>query len=69
MHCCCVNFFNTIVLLKNQGVPEFEDTYQRGPSFLDLILHEGTSLYDSIVNERGYTGFFGHEQLPRHFAV
>ena len=35
----------SLILLMNQGVPEFEDTYQRDPSFLDLILHEGTSLY------------------------
>lgn len=47
----------------NQGVPEFEDTYQRDPSFLDLILHEGTLLYDSIVHESGYTGVLGHEQF------
>ena len=32
-------------------------------------MHEGTSLYDSIVHERGYAGFLGHEQLPSRFAV
>ena len=68
MQCTAVTLISSI-LLMNQGVPEFEDTYQRNPSFLDLILHEGTSLYGSIVQERGYTGFLSHEQLPGHFAV
>ena len=45
----------------NQCVPEFEGTYQKDPSFLDPILHEG--LYGSIVHERGYTAVLGHEQF------
>ena len=68
MQCTAVTLIS-LTLLMNQGVPEFVDTYQRDPSFFDLILHEDTSLYGSIVRERGYTGFLGHEQLPRHFAV
>ena len=54
MQCTAVALIS-LILLMNQGVPELEDIYQRDPSFLDLILHEGTSLYDSIVHERGYT--------------
>ena len=70
MQCTAVTLIS-LILLMNKGVPEFEYryTYQRDPSFLDLILHEGTSLYGSIIHERGYTGFLGHEQLPRHFTV
>ena len=68
MQCTAVTLIS-LILLMNQGVPEFEDTYQRDPSFLEVILHEGTSLCGSIIHERGYTGFLGHEQLLRHFAV
>ena len=62
MQCTAVALIS-LILLMNQGVPEFEDTYQRDPSFLDLILHEGTSLYGKIVHERRYTGVLGHEQF------
>ena len=68
LQCTAVTLIS-LILLMNQGVPESEDTYQRDPSSLDLILHEGTTPHCSIVHERGYTGFLGHELLPRHFAV